>query len=1154
MAIRVALNHHTRYRYDRLVSLSPHIIRLRPAPHCRTPIQAYSLKVTPTDHFINWQQDAFGNYQARLVFSKKTRELSVEVDLVAEMTVINPFDFFLEDYAEEYPFTYTEKLAKELTPYLEVQEPGPRLKDWLAGVDRHTQRTVLFLVYLNQRLQKDISYTVRMEPGVQTCEDTLHKATGSCRDTAWLLVQILRHQGLAARFVSGYLVQLTADVKSLDGPSGPTADFTDLHAWAEVYLPGAGWVGLDPTSGLFAGEGHIPLACTPDPGNASPITGLVDDCETEFVFYNKISRIHEDPRVTKPYTETQWQTIEALGHQIDAELQANDVRLTMGGEPTFVSIDDMDGGEWNIAALGANKRKLAGVLFKRLQNRFAQSGVLQYGQGKWYPGEPLPRWSLGCFWRQDGVAVWQEEHWLAEEDQKYEYTLQDAQRFIQQLSRRLGLSTDYIVAGYEDVLYYLWKEGNVPANLDPKTATLKEDLERQRLARLLSQQGLNNPTGFALPIRGNDKSNDKSPDSVSSPKWTSSLWEFRRGAMYLIPGDSPMGLRLPLDSLPWLAPAEREIQPERSLFEPSLPLQDFHGEVTQRYTQWFQPPPPKTKEGTLEKSTITQDVPLQKAKVPVEIVHSALCVEVRNGGLYIFLPPLTYLEHYLDLVACVETTAKDLKVPIFLEGYEPPKDPRLLRFHITPDPGVIEVNIHPAHRWDELVYNTTVLYEEAYYARLGTEKFMLDGRHTGTGGGNHVTLGGATPADSPILRRPDVLRSLITYWQHHPSLSYLFSGLFIGPTSQAPRIDEARHESLYELEIAFQRLPEGKNESPWLVDRLLRHLLVDLTGNTHRAEFCIDKLYSPDTASGRLGLVEMRAFEMPPHARMSLMQMLLLRALIARFWKTPYLHPLVRFGTELHDRFMLPHFVHQDIKEVMAELQDAGYPFQLEWFDPFFEFRFPHYGTVHVHDIELSLNMAIEPWHVLGEEVTASGTARFVDSSVERLQVKVTGLTDSRYVVACNGRQVPLHNTGTKGEYVAGVRYRAWQPPSALHPTIPVHVPLVFDIIDTWNGRSIGGCTYHVAHPGGRHYEAFPVNAYEAESRRISRFYSFGHTPGPVQPPSEFRSLSGFYPQGRPVGPMQPPKEERNPEYPYTLDLRREREYGKLRPLKVLAK
>ncbi len=1122
MAIRVTVNHKTHYRYDRRVRLSPHVIRLRPAPHTRTPIEAYSLKVRPEKHFINWQQDPFGNYLARLVFPEPTTELSIEVDLVADMTVINPFDFFHEEYAERYPFEYDPQLLKDLGPYLDIKEDGPRLRDWLSTVDRSEQNTNDFLVKLNQRLSQDIRYTIRMETGVQSCEETLTKSLGSCRDSGWLLVQILRHLGLAARFVSGYLVQLTPDVKALEGPPGPERDFTDLHAWAEVYVPGAGWLGLDPTSGLFASEGHIPLACTPDVVSAAPVTGSTDACEAELSYRNTVVRIHEDPRVTKPYSDDQWAAIMALGRAVDADLTAHDVRLTMGGEPTFVSIDDMDAAEWTFAALGAHKRRLGEDLLKRLWRRFAPGGVLHFAQGKWYPGESLPRWALGCFWRTDGLPVWRNPALIATDGHYHGFGAMQAARFAAQLARRLGVGERYAIPAYEDTLYYLWKEGWVPANRDPLMADLKDPEERRALTRVL-EGGLDTPSGYVLPLQWD----------YGHEGWRSSPWPFRRGHLFLIPGDSPMGLRLPLEALPWVAEEERETLSEPSLFEPRPPLTDVHGEVARRYSQMIAA-------GSMNPGIMDQGYADERpASTRVQVVCTALSVEPREGRLYVFLPPLTCLEHYLDLVASVEATAEELSMPVVLEGYEPPRDLRMERLQLTPDPGVLEVNIHPSRHWAELVEVTTALYEEARLSRLGTEKFMLDGRHTGTGGGNHITIGGPTPSDSPILRRPDLLQSLVTYWQHHPGLSFLFSGLFIGPTSQSPRIDEARHESLYELEIALQQMPEGEVPQPWLVDRLLRHLLVDITGNTHRAEFCIDKLYSPDSAAGRLGLLELRAFEMPPHARMSLVQMLLVRALIARFWQQPYRHKLMRWGTALHDRFLLPHYVWADIKQVVDGLREAGYPFQLEWLAPFFEFRFPHYGMVTLEDIQLELRAAIEPWHVLGEEVTNMGTARFVDSSVERLQIKIDGLTDSRYVVACNGRRVPLHGTGRQGEYVAGVRYRAWQPPSALHPTIGIHSPLVFDLIDTWNGRSIGGCTYHVAHPGGRGYTTLPVNAYEAEARRISRFWPYGHTPGVIEPPPDIARLGRFFPEGHPPGPMEPPREEMNAEYPHTLDLRR---------------
>jgi uncharacterized protein (DUF2126 family)/transglutaminase-like putative cysteine protease len=1113
MAINVSLHHKTVYSYDQPVRLSPHVVRLRPAPHCRTPIKAYSFKVAPAGHFLNWQQDPFGNYQARLVFPNEVRRFEVEVDLVAEMTAINPFDFFVEESAGEFPFAYDAALAGELAPYLQLLPGGPRFDAFVRGVQaelaKRGRRTLDVLVDVNRRVQQTLRYDIRMEPGVFAPEETLTRGHGSCRDFAWLLVQVLRRLGLAARFVSGYSIQLVADVKALDGPSGVSQDVTDLHAWAEVYLPGAGWIGFDATSGLACGEGHIPLAATPDPGNAAPITGGYaytprhegDKVEDSFAFEMKVERVREEPRVTKPYTDEMWAAITRAGRLVDDALVAGDVRLTMGGEPTFVSIDDPDGAEWNTEALGPTKRRLAENLLHRLHGKFAPGGVLHHGQGKWYPGEPLPRWAMTCYYRHDGAPLWRDPALFAREGSR---VAADASvEFARALARRLEVAERHLIPAYEDMFYYLWRERRLPVNVDMLESKLEDAVERARLARVL-EQGLSHVVGQVLPLEPVSDWND--PSSVH---WRSGAWPVRSERFFLIPGDSPMGFRLPLESLPWESKESRRVLHEPDGFAPRRALQI----------------PGQKRRGEGDEDERARRVAVQD---PPGVVRTALCTEIRGGVLNVFLPPLPSTEAFVDLVAAIEDTAASLKLPVRIEGYPPSRDPRLGQFAVTPDPGVIEVNIQPARSWDELVSNTEILYEEARQSRLGTEKFNVDGRHTGTGGGNHVVMGGASPADSPLLRRPDLLRSVVGYFVNHPALSYLFSGMFVGPTSQAPRLDEARSDSIDELEIAFRQIDERGSGTtsaptpPWLVDRIFRNLLVDVTGNTHRAELCIDKLFNPDSASGRLGLLELRSFEMPPHARMSMAQQLILRGLVASFWKTPYTERPAKWGTALQDRFALPHFLWQDLGDVVGDLRRAGFPFETSWFIPHYEFRFPILGEAASAGLDLQLRAAIEPWHVLGEEGGGGGQVRYVDSSLERLQLRVRGYTDDRYAVACNGYRVPLHPTGTSGEYVAGVRFRAWQPPSALHPRIGVHAPLVFDVVDLWNRRSVGGCTYHVAHPGGRAHDQRPHNALEAEGRRLARFFAMGHTPGGQGAtfPAEAGSARGF---------------------PLTLDLRRDK-------------
>ena len=1077
MGIKVALEHRTSYTFDRLVEVHPHVVRLRPAPHSRTPIEAYSLQVEPADHFVNWQQDAFGNFLARLVFPTRTRSLTITVGLIADLKVINPFDFFIEDYAEHVGFVYPKALAEDLKPYLrpvdengEGSGPGDLSEAWVNtfSVPSGT-RTIDFLVALNHAVNADVGYSVRMEPGVQTPDFTLRTGIGSCRDSAWLLVSILRQMGLAARFVSGYLVQLTSDVKALDGPSGPSADFTDLHAWTEVYIPGAGWIGMDPTSGLFAGEGHIPLSATPHPASAAPITGSTEPNETTLEFSNVVTRVHEDPRVTLPYTPDSWAAINALGARVDERLAAGDVRLTVGGEPTFVSIDNQVAPEWTTDADGAHKRERASALAARLKKIWAPQGLVQRSQGKWYPGEPLPRWQIGLLWRTDGEPLWTDEALLADPWPEKPGTPALPPDAVHQLlgaiADGLGLPDSQVRPAFEDPLSRLAGAVRQPAGHpvggEDDLESDSPDARAALLARL--EASVTEPAAYVLPLHRRDDGSG----------WASADWRLRRGRIVLLEGDSPAGLRLPLSSISWQPP------PVSIDADPTQPRAALRA-------------------GAVAEAEDAAVVVEEAEALPV----TALVGEVREGVLYVFLPPTEELDDFVDLIHRIETAAAKIGCPLVVEGYGPPADARLQSMSVTPDPGVIEVNVAPTASFAEQREQLETLYEEARQARLSTESFDVDGTHGGTGGGNHITLGGITPADSPLLRRPDLLVSLLTYWQRHPSLSYLFAGRFIGTTSQAPRVDEGRPDSVYELEIAFAeiaRLSDATGDpKPWITDRALRHLLTDITGNTHRAEFCIDKLYSPDSARGRLGLLELRGFEMPPHYQMAMVQSLLVRSLVAWFWDEPLRVPLIRHGANLHGRYLLPHFIIQDISEVAADLRAYGIEFDTSWLDPFTEFRFPRIGTAVFGGVEIELRGAIEPWNVLGEESTAGGTARYVDSSVERIQVRLIGADRQRYIVTANGHPIPMLATDNPDVQVGGVRYRAWQPPSALHPTITVDGPLRFELVDASSGVSRGGCTYHVSHPGGRSYDSPPVNAVEAESRRGRRFEASGFTPGKV--------------------------------------------------------
>jgi uncharacterized protein (DUF2126 family)/transglutaminase-like putative cysteine protease len=1058
MGIHIALRHRTRYQYDRAVSLGPQIIRLRPGLHCRTPILSYSLDVTPSEHFLSWQLDPSSNQQARVLFPNKTSEFAVDVNIVADLSPINPFDFLLDPEVEEYPFQYAPDVAKDLHPYLVADPPGPLLQTFLESYRAQRTSTVNLLLQLNRKVRDEIGYVTRLEHGIQTSEETLQKRSGSCRDSAWLLVESLRGLGIAARFVSGYLIQLAEEKAELPcTKDGPQADSADLHAWSEAFLPGAGWIGLDPTSGFLAGEGHIPLACTSSALLAAPISGTAERASTDFNYSMSVRRLKDSRPLSHGDVEQQWLRIRQVAHRIDADLETHDVRLTMGGEPTYVGIDEPESAQWNIDALGDIKRTRGLALIQSLREKMAPGGLLHYGQGKWYPGEQLPRWALSCFWRADGVPVWEDVKLIAREDHDYGFKASEGLEFMGALTRRLQVTSKNVLPAFEQ---------EAPGS---------------------------EPAGYILPIRR------RQPHGVL--RWSSQRWFPDLESVVLLPGDSPIGYRIPTEAMPWIAPDELEYTFDDAPFADRVKLPSSKPQRMDLFDA--------------EPEADPLPAVMRPTESATELIRPCLCVQIRDGRLHVSLPYVPVLADYFDLVAAIEDTCSHLQMPVWVEGYAPSADPRLRSLGITPDPGVLEINMPPARNWDELEQINLLLDEEARRNRLIAEKYSFNGNREATGGGSHIVIGGATIADSPILRRPDLLRSMVVFWQNHPSLSYLFSGMYVGPTSQYPRVDETRTDALYELEVAFRHLP-STDCPPYVVDGLFRNLLTDLTGNTHRAEFCVDKLFPPEGLGLQLGLLELRAFEMPPNVRMGLLQMLLIRALICAFWKVPFEGSLIRWETTLHDRFMLPHFVNQDFLAVLAHLRRFGFEIEVEWFAAHFEFRFPKIGSISVDGVDVELRRALEPWNVLAEESASGRTVRTVDSSVERVQVKVSGLTEgSRYIVACNGRRVPLQPAAEPGVAVAGVRFRARKLSATMHPTIPVHSPLTFTLMDRRDGRPLGQCVYRTDPPEGREYNGRPVGAAEALARRIERFEVIDS-----------------------IVPVAEPEEEINPAFHGTLDMR----------------
>ncbi|MFO0747952.1 MAG: transglutaminase family protein [Myxococcota bacterium] len=1124
--MRLLVQHRSQYHYPEPAVLGPHTLRLRPAAHTRARVETYRLKIEQ-EHRLRWQQDPYGNHVARVHFPMDVgvSELDILVEMTVDVNPVNPFDFLLEPVAAAIPFAYPPALARELAPFMVLDAPELATGERFAAFDAELPKdgsTIALLGELNRAVSQRVRYVIRDEAGVFTPEACLEEGRASCRDSAVLLTALLRRRGLAARFVSGYLIQLTDEGMLPDEPRGVARDVVDLHAWCEVYLPGAGWVGLDATSGLFAGEGHIPLATASVPALAAPLDGTSDQPADRVEFQMVVGRLGHEPRPTAPYTPEVWDDMLRAGDQVDKMLSDAGLTLTIGGEPTFNSRLHPERPEWNGAALGDTKWTQGLELVAELRRRMAPGAAVLVRQGKWYPGESLPRWALEIITTRDGgadgaagnaTAIWPERSLPDAADDA------GAERFARALAERLAIA-DGLMPVYEDPWVVLQDEARVPVEVDPLRANLEDPEERRRLARVLSR-GVTAIAGWVLPL---------TPDGDG---WATDRWETRRGAIYLLPGDSPIGLRLPLGALgPGMAPPPAWEDPAIA----ALPRDPRLGE---------------------DEGDPDDERPKQKRQAAPRPVHAstprgirtALSIEVRGGELRVFLPPLPSFEHWLAIVKAIDETRAATGLDCQLEGYAPPPSPRAFRFAVTPDPGVLEVNIPPSlttRGYDAIVQQ---VFEAALHSGLHAEKYMMDGRMAGSGGGNHLTLGGPSPLESPFVRRPDLLASLLTFVQHHPSLSYLFAGLFIGPTSQHPRVDEARHDTLYELEIALMRAfarPEraahgsfhaetdaqrrvgARNERaseainttnpPWLGDMLFRHLLVDMTGNTHRTEISIDKLFDPQTSYGRQGIVELRAFEMPPHPRMVTAQALLVRALIAAFSQTPYDHPLVRWGSALHDRFMLPYHLWRDLGDVLAFVRSHHLSLSDDAYRPFVELRCPLVGRVQAGDVTLEVRNALEPWHVLGEELTTSGTARYVDSSVERIEVRAFGLVPDRHVVLVNGHRLPMSRTHDVHMQVAGVRFRAWAPAHSLHAHIGIHHPIRLEVVDLWARRSLGGGAYHVWHPEGRAFDATPLTRFEASARRAQRFTTIDAlTPWPIAPAQA----------------------ERHGDQPWTLDLRR---------------
>jgi uncharacterized protein (DUF2126 family) len=1066
--------------FDRPVRLSTHWLRLRPAPGAPARLQAYSLRVRGAPHFINWVRDPFGNHLARLDLPEATTALEIEAEYRLELPDYNPFDFLLDPGVAEYPFDYPEALAEELRPYLQLGAPGPRTQAWLRTAERTPGPTLARLSAWAGALSRAFDDAGPGEPSAVCAETVIARGEATAWERAWLATLALRARGLATRFVCGLRLHCP--------PAGQAGQHdASLIAWVQVYLPGGGWIGLDPQSGLFTDATHLPLAAATDPLRALPWIGYREACgeraRTRILL--EPGEPTSPPREARYVSEALWARASATCESVARA--ARDADLEMVIAPSLSLRADEEGPEWHTQALGGRKQALAAALIDQLCARLGLAPVVQAGQGDWFAGEPAPRWRMTAWWRADGRPVWSRGSPLTGSEREEPDTAEDAEGFSRALAEALGLPAQAVQPAWEDPMQDLWAERHAlqyrPGSAELATPEGRAALLDQLCARRAA------PAGYVLPLAAGD----------APGRWSTGPWSLRRDALYLLPGEAPLGFRLPLDAL-----AESALAPEPPPADPFAPPESL-------------PQGPHGPVAAGGEGQILDHGP-----------RSALCVELRQGRLRVFIPPLRRTEELLHLLAAVEAVALARGLHVALEGYAPPPDARVRRLEIEPDVGCLRLalpGLQDAPAQHELL---ATVYRVAGELGLEASRLAPDGSLLPCAVGDRIDLAGPDAARSPFLRSPALLGALLRYWQAHPALSFLFAAPPVGQAASAPRVEEGRDDALYELELALARLPADARERPWLADRYLRQLTADVAGDPTRAEFQFDHLYHPQRAERRQGSLRLGGWEALPDARLTAIRLLLLRALVLRLAAAP---PGVAaaWGSALRDRFLLPAVLEADLRSVLDELAGAGFDVPYAAFEPWLQARFPVLGRLASGHLELTLRPALEPWPLLAETASGGGTARFIDVANTRVEFRLRGLTPGRHAVLCNGRRLPLQPMATAGEAVAGLRFKASDPPATLHPGLPVTERLDLELLDLRSGRILDR---------GRYIPARSL------------------APGPVAAPPE--ALPGTDPQTRqpprPAGVQggQPGRFERlgpggrrevvpgpqvDPRQPYSLDL-----------------